>query len=122
MILNTSPSLPCWNFVMLLGMLDLPGTHTAYPVIVQTRSFDTRSGLIRPPGVSSLILFDMLSIGPEYPGIVRQTSGYALGIGVVPEGRVGCAETMGHEEVFFVTLVVFFVSMIVFSEGKGEHG
>jgi len=107
---------------MLLGMLDLSSTHTACPVIVQTRSFDTRSGLIRPPGVSSLILFGMFSIGAEYASIVRQTSGYALGIGAVTEGRVGCAEAMWHEEVFFVTFVVFFVSMIVLRKKKGNIG
>ena len=48
--------------------------------------------------------------------IIRQTSGYALGIGV---GSVGCTEAM-EPEVFFVTIVFSFVSMIVFHGRKGR--
>ena len=43
-----------------------------------------------------------------------------LGIGVVPEGRVGCAEAMEHEEVFFVTFVISFVNMIILLKEKGK--
>ena len=81
---------------MLFNMLSLSGTHTAYPVIVQTNLF-----------------------------------GYALEICATPEGmglrkgqireRVGCAEATEHEEIFSVTFVLFFVSTIVFAEGKGGH-
>ena len=41
-----------------------------------------------------------LSLGATYPHIPRQTSGYALGIGVSLEERVGCAEAMEPEGVF----------------------
>jgi len=69
-----------------------------------------RSGLIRPPGVSSLILLRMFSVGAASPDIVRQTPekwpgsvGYRKDMG----GRVGPTEAMESEEVFFVTLVFF---------------
>jgi len=38
----------------------------------------------------------------------------------VPEGRVGYAEVMEHEDVFFVTFAVSFVSIIVLRKGKGN--
>jgi len=44
--------------------------------------------------------------------IIRQTSGYAFGIGV---GSVGCTEAM-EPEVCFVTIVFSFVSMTVLYE------
>ena len=79
-----------------------------------------RSGLIRRPEASSLMLFGMLSIGAADAGIVRQTSGYALGTSAAPKGRAGCAEAMDGEEVFFVTFVLFLVSMIVSWEEEGN--
>jgi len=47
----------------------------------------------------------MFCIGAAYTAIVRQSSGYAPGIG---EGRVRSLKSL-----FFVTIVLFFVSMIV---------
>jgi len=107
---------------MPLAILSLPGTLTSYLVIVRTGGggSDARSGLIRRPEASSLMLLGMLSIGAAYAGIVRQTSEYALGASAESEGRVGCAEGMDGEEVFFVTFVPFFVSMIVSWKEKGN--
>jgi len=54
---------------------------------------------------------------------LRQSFGYALGISAAPEeyGRERrCAEAMERGEVFFATIVPFFVSMSS-EEGKGEH-
>jgi len=62
---------------------------------------------------SSLILLGMFRICTPYACIVQQTSGYALGIGAAREGRVGYVETFEGEEVFFVTFILFFVSMTV---------
>ena len=47
-----------------------------------------RSGMIRPPGVSYLILLRMSSVGAAYPDIVRQTSGEVSGIGGAGTGRI----------------------------------
>jgi len=82
-----------------------------------------RSGLIRPPGATFLMLLG--SARATYPDIVRQTSGEVSGIGGAPEKngrRVGRTEAMGPEELFFVTLVFSLVSKINFSslrKGKG---
>jgi len=55
----------------------------------------------------------MFRICTTYACIVQQTSGNALGIGAGPEGSVGYVEILEREEVFFVTFMLFFVSMIV---------
>jgi len=55
----------------------------------------------------------MFRICTTYACIVQQTSGHALGIGAGPEGRVEYVEILEGKEVFFVTFILFFVSMIV---------
>jgi len=84
-----------------------------------------RSGLIRPPGTSALMVLRMLRVGAGYSDIVRHTSGEVSGIGGAPEGyggRVGRTGAMEPEEPFFVVLVFSLVSKINFSslqKGKG---
>jgi len=62
----------------------------------------------------------MFSTGAANAGLVRQTSGYALGVSAALEGRVGWVEARECEEVFFVTFVVSLVSMIVLRKEKGN--
>jgi len=84
-----------------------------------------RSGMIHPPGASSLILLRMLNVGAAYPDIVRQTpEKYPRSVGHRKDmgGRVGRTEAMEPEEVFFLTLVFSLVSKTNFSslrKGKG---
>jgi len=93
-------------------MLSLFGTHTTYPVIVQTKKVGDALWVDTSAGSK---FFDAARRAQHrrrqpLPVPFRQTSRYALGIGAAPEGegrRVGCAGAMGREEVFFVTFYSF---------------
>ena len=99
----------CWNSLMLLGMLSLSGTHAAYPVIVQTKASDMRSGSIRSaggkwkPGSDPVCSGDGLFIVQINPRIcARDQCSAGKNIGFA-EARM--AEAMAEAEVYLVTLV-----------------
>ena len=100
-------------------VLSLSGTHIANPVIVQVK-FGHALRIGAPAGSKFLDVAWQFSRGAAYAGIVRQTSGYALGIGAAAEGRLGYVEAMDGEEVFFAAFILSFVSMIVLRKGKGD--
>jgi len=98
--------------VILLGIPGLPETHIAYPVIVQTKRFGRA---LRIDASAGSTFFDAARhLQPMRSSLYRSDKlpGYALGIGVVYERERRMKEAMDSEEIFFVTFVPFFVSVI----------
>ena len=89
---------------MLLGMLSLSDTHAAYPVIVQTKASDMRSGSIRSVGGKWKPRSD-----PVYSGdgqfIVQINPRICARDQCSTRKHIRCAEAMAEAEVFLVTLV-----------------
>ena len=108
---------------MLLGMLSLSDTHAAYPVIVQTKASDMRSGSIRSaggkwkPGSDPICSGDSLFIAQINPRICARDR--------CSTGKhIGCAEAWtrggnGGSRSFLGDVSLSFVSMIVLRKGKG---
>ena len=102
--------------------LNLSAAQTAPPVIVQIKGFGHelkidisigRKAKVR--GVTCLKSFMLpgrLSLDPAYPNILRQTSGYAVGISAAQEGRIGCVEGV-EGEVSFLIFILYFIGEIV---------
>ena len=88
---------------MLLGMLSLSGTHAAYPVIVQTKASNMRSGSICLTGGKWKPECD-----PVYSGdgllIVQINPRICARDRCIAGNNIGCAEAMAEAEVFLVKL------------------